>query len=58
MPGEAHPGMLAAKGDSMAGQGNLQGAVNAYTAALALDASHLSSLVGRASCRLLMKDWR
>ena len=50
--------MLAAKADSMAGQGNLLGALNAYSAALALDSSHLGSLVGRASCHLRLKEWR
>ena len=50
--------MLAAKADSMAGQGNLQGAINAYSAALALNSSHLGSLVRRAGCHLRLKDWR
>ena len=55
---ERHPDLLAAKGDAMVSQGNLAGAINAFTAALQPEPSHLAALVGRAQCYARLPDWR
>eukprot|EP00873_Tetraselmis_striata_P001874 jgi/Tetstr1/422138/TSEL_012993.t1 len=53
---ERQPVFLKDKGDALYAKGNFQGALNAYSRALAIDPEHLPSLANRSACHLKLGD--